>query len=317
MKSEMAYKFKGAGHEEPERKREYTKVDSQLAAEFEKWLTIAGPNKDSKKDEAKKKEFFAEVFGRLKKMPTVTELHALLIKYQDRPYIDLYAPDFLNKFYNHIDEKVILYDIDAGENFCYLGQALASEKVLINKEKSGYEFGHSAKGTIINYADEEVGSSMGILLEGKFLNYGNVSEKLAEKSCYTSLCINAGSSEHLGLTTLGVVINFGKAKQFGEDAMSDSILINAGDVEVFGKGSTGHLISLKDPTKYDAGSGIILNAERCKEIPKLQKYFDALRKKVEAGRTDYKAAIKLMKTLSREKIESDLERIITGAGQAW
>jgi len=324
MRSEMTYKFKGAGHEEPEGKRKYEKPDSKLAKAFEAVLdkefekkfaslmaNTHGPDYSEWKEIEFLGKFICESVGREKF--SADDAKALLLQYEDHKNIEE-SGEFITAIYNNSRDKIIIHDVDIGKPIKSIGGSLAQNKVLVNKAPIGPHFGADACGIIINYADEIKGvftSCYGLGDSGVFLNYGKIMNDAGQDS--DGLWINAGITRALGHQTCGLILNLGKTDEFGEEAKSDSILVNAGEATKFGKGACGIIIATNAPKQnIKTQDCTYIGPEQCSQIPKLQAYFDGIRQKVEAGRTDYFAAVKLAKSLNAEKVSQRLAEILKG-----
>jgi len=320
--AELAYKFKGSGHDVPEEKRKYEEPDSRLAKIFETVLDEGFEEKfASLMSKTHGGEYFnrheLELLGKFicesvgREKFSADEAKALLLLYQDHENIEK-AGEFITALYNNAKEKVIIHDVDIGKPIKRIGKGLAENKVLVNKAPIGNHFGSDAHGIIINYADEYKfahPSSYGLEPGGIFLNYGKIMNNAGEHS--DGLWINAGIAGALGEKSEGLVLNFGKTNEFGEEAKSTAILVNAGEADKFGNDISGVIIALKAP-KQDAKTqdSTYIGPEQCSQIPKLQAYFDKIRQKVEAGRHDYNLAIKLAVSLDAEKMRQRLAEIL-------
>jgi len=322
MRSEMGYRFKGAGHEEPEGKRKYVPPSQKLKQAFENWLRTADDsvyddhNTYHKEDVARKVTEF--IIGMVKSKPTIEELHSLLYHYQDHANIKRTGA-FLTTLYNRAEDKIIVFDVDIGKKIKELGWNLAKGKILVNKMPVGHDLGSDSKGIVINYADAGDMAGAGLYDTGVLINYGKISTNNIASPGNSSegLWVNAGEVSNLGDRELnGPIINFGKADNIGNDAYDESTIINAGECEALGDKTGGRVLMIKKPAKdADLSSArLVLDERRCAENPALVKYINNLRNRVEAGRTDYKEAINLVKRLTRKKIEKDLERIL---GDEW
>jgi len=298
---DLAYKFKGSGHEVPEERRKYDKVDSKLAAEFEKWLKK--PKNEESISKSLAERLTAIISGR--DLPQ-EEVHALILKYQDHPNI-LETGTFLTFLYNQAKDDVIVFDVLEGIE--YLGRDLQKGKCLVNLVKNSQGVGSHAEGDIINYAGNVDTSVFTIGNgDGVFLNYADADELVNEKG----LCINAGNLDKFGYDNGKIIVNLGRASELGLNSTSDSTLINAGEADLLGDESNGRIIVITEPKKYGNVKDAKFVAKDCK--PELVKYFDSLRERVEAGRKDYNIAVKLVRSLSVEKMEKDLEEML---GEVW
>src|SRR5574341_676336 len=78
MRSEMAYKFKGAGHDEPEGKRKYDKPDNKLAEALEEWLQMCFLKEFCLPD--KRYDTYYGAVRCLKNLkPTIAEIHSTML----------------------------------------------------------------------------------------------------------------------------------------------------------------------------------------------------------------------------------------------
>jgi len=298
---DLAYKFKGSGFELPEERRKYTEPDKRLSEEFEKWLRKPKNDDSIKKGLAEKlKAIISD-----RELPQ-EEVHSLIVKYQDHPNI-LETGTFLTFLYNQAKNDVIIFDVLDGIES--LGRNLQKGKCLVNLMKNAQGFGNNAEGDIINYANNVDTSVFSIGHgDGVFLNYADVDE--LTNDC--GLCINAGNVEKFGYDNGRIIINFGRTSELGLNSTGESTLINAGETDLLGDNSNGRIIVIKEPGKYGNVRDAKFVAKDCK--PKLVKYFDNLRAQVESVRKDYNLAVKLVRGLSAEIMEEDLEEML---GEVW
>jgi len=313
--SNLTYKFKGAGHEEPEGKRKYEKPNRRLAAIFEEWLKAAEMDMlDRDENSREPPTATSYIRDKLAGCPcTVAEAHGLLIKYQDHPKIKE-AGTFLTLIYNRAKDKVIIFDVDIGARINSLGHELAKGKCLVNKSNVGEHFGSCSEGLIINYG--EAGDYCGDSTEGPFLNYAKCRDVAARAA--EELWINAGETMSFGYEANAPLINFNRASTFGVQAKSEATLINAGHCKLLGDFAEARIIAIVNPHSYkDTSSKFKLTEADCNKIPRLVKYFGNLKQKIEEGRTDHNKAISVMENLNAQTMEENLERILALSGLGW
>lgn len=194
--SQLAYKFKGAGHDEPERKREYVEPDSRLSEAFEKWAATLVFNHE--KDYERAVELLEGIDA------TVEEAHSLLIKYQDHKEIRQ-SGMFISAIYNKVPEKVIIYDLDVPVDFLAFK---LNAKTFINNGTTKNNMGIYAQGNIIN--NGATYDQMGAYAKGNIINNGTTGAYLGV--CAKGNIINNGTTDYaMGLEVKGNIINIGKA----------------------------------------------------------------------------------------------------------
>jgi len=274
MKSEMGYKFKGAGHEEPEGKRKYEKPqDGPLHKAVVEYLNAAKKAK-SPRDFKTMTPIAEEKIGDIP--VSIEEAHALVLQYQEHPAIE-FIGYFLSIVYNRAPDKIISYDFEM-DNMAGVGHGLSEGKTLLNHGSCKY-LGDDAKGLVINY--NKFGTSgqkaLGAFINcGKEINYPYV-------GAYSGCLIDFNEkSRNVGYGHQGILI---VAKR-----------------SCLAKDDTFH--SLRD------AKPIVL--EHCK-ITELNEYIKDLRKIVEIGRTNpagLEAELKKFGATPGIRIKEDIESII-------
>jgi len=338
MKSEMGYKFRGAGHEEPEGKRKYKEPDRTLEKIFVEWIKGLPPMSAGIEDfyEECRRQYEVAVKIFEKHNFSQDEGHALFCKYQDYPQIQ-YAGHFLSAFYNHLPDKEIIFDIDMAIPSYFIAYRLKEGKLFINKGTTGLLTGQESASPVINFG--KIGVQSGTNATAPLINYGECAVLSGADS--KSAVINYGKAElRMGQDAQGPVINMGEAERFmgcGAEGPvinfnvtkeklafgGKQIVINAGTCgEDFGASHTGILIALREPAsfniedKFGFGKPKLLLRERdC--TPELVNYVEHLRQLFEKGRTDYRAALAALDEFGKEpgrKIESDIEDILRRNG---
>jgi len=184
----MSYKFKGAGHEEPEGKRKYEKPSAPLRKVFEKFLEMQ-PNDH---DEAYK---MARYLTRKLKI----DLHEAQFLLHDCPERTkaggaTWSGIFISAIYNRHPEKYIVFDFDAENPPVKLGFKLSRDRVLINRGTVDSFLGLRADGLIINCG--EASGLIGFNSKATVINYGSAGMGLGNKN--EGLVINCGEAESIG-----------------------------------------------------------------------------------------------------------------------
>jgi len=327
---QMAYKMQPAGHEEQPQKRKNTQPRSKLAEIFEKWLKEAPSNLDIGNFNTTQKLYKGAEAALTGLKPSLEELHGLLLGFADHPHIQA-AGFFLSATYNTLTNKEIVYDLPIELSF--LGCNLSASKILVVKSQTGTYLGEKAQGPIVNLS--ETGHFAGSHAEAPLINYGVAGASFG--SMEKSVSINYGKTLHdfnggpvainLGITGAGFgshvtkfAINYGVAgEEMASSQDSGDMAINCGKAgKDFGKESPGILIAIKAPRAYsDDISNLLLKPEDCKKIPKLARYFEKLRTKLEEGRNDYHKAIRIAKQLNVSKLEREIGSILKEAGYEW
>lgn len=292
-----AYQFKPAGHAAPAAKREYPEPNRKLQEAFETWTYGLGDDKLVHYVDSVLDKRYTRAERLIEKLElSLDEAHALLIMNQEHPHI-ADAGLFISALYNQLPDKNIVYDLNLDEPPDYLGHVLPADKILINRGKVGYDVGRDAKGPVINYGD--AGNGFGWSAK--------------------SLVVNCGRADRwLGWGAKGVMINYGEAgSDMGE--FSKGIIINCGEHSSgLGMKADGIIIAVRDPVRFfgqTRWAKLVLNQKECETIPGLRGYFDALKKKFEAGRSDNDALLSALNELGpypENKIRQDTIEILKG-----
>ncbi|MBI4182185.1 MAG: hypothetical protein HY520_04435 [Candidatus Aenigmarchaeota archaeon] len=293
----MSYRFNPAGHERPNKGREYSRPDAeavrQLGALFEELerTHYRGARSD-----------YRPILSEVERLhPSVPDAHALVL---DRlgnanpPLVGL----FLSAVYHHSPDDLIVFDLSLDNPPSELGYKLTRGKTLVNTAEVGTSFGGVSSGTILNYG--KAGFDMGGSASGTVINLGEADD----------LC---------GQRVRGVLINYGSVSLgMGDEGGKRSFVINAGEAgNAMGTGSEGVIIALKDPpepTKLDL-SAFTVPESACASLPRLVNYLGKLREKLEEGRSDYRALLPILRGLGpspERKLRGDFTTILREAGYA-
>jgi len=279
--SNLAYKFKGSGFGVPEEKRKFENSENRVAKALSEWLD----NRYDKKQ---------PILDRIKEQkPTLEDINSAVLLLRERPNIRE-AGHFITELYSQLPEEEIVFDIETQDHINGLGEGL--RKTLVNKGKIDCLYGGPR--TLVNFGEACVDNhGDNVVNYGKFLpqamwmiNYGT----------YQIGRIKKPACEHL--------INFGKAKC---DDLRDQEMINGLLAINFGE-LTRHDIEYVIAAKgsVNKGKGRIL---RQRDLDKIgfEGYLPMLQKEVERGRTDYHAALEVLKALKGEKSAIQLPSIPT------
>jgi len=274
----MAYKMQPAGHEEPAPKRNYGKSDKRLCTAFEKWLQQHG------------KIVMADYNLAVKLtegiMPSLDEIHSLLIRYQDNDIID--AGDFISAMYNKIPEKIIVFDVKQPLRF--LGNNLRKDKTVINYGTLEEGF-CEAKGTVINY-----GHIGGIFSDCPVINYNKI--------------------ERIDADRIGPIINLGTIERLMQHS-ANGPFINLGVCNMYVQGEENEILRTFYKLKLvrrNKGPEIILTEDEYNKYPDLMNYFSELKVSFEKGRNDHNAAITAFKEFGEEPAKHIQKEILRRLG---
>jgi len=325
----MAYKFKGAGHEEPEGKRRYEQTDDKLAAALEEWLAATNHSDNEN-------SLYASAVKLIKPLkPSSTDAHSLLLRNQDHPRFS-HLGLFVSAVYNQAPDEIIAYDL--GIKAWHIGYMLNENKILINKTELGYGFGVKSKGTIVNF-----GTAICVLegacarARGTSINYGQIEGEFGQGS--SGNILNYGNTEHLGSHSKGLIVNLGKAKSAGQNSAGPilnfgttekhlggaarGLVVNAGSGGInVAYNATGIIISTRTPASYGdldmaravarydySGRGDLAPIKQRMQV--IEAHIEKLRALFEKGRNGYRKALETLKELGTpEKISKDLEELV-------
>jgi len=304
--SDLAYKFKGAGHEEPERKRKYAEPDRRLSEAFEAWVktTAESPPHGISFDETIRQSIGDLEFS-------VDDVTALIYQFEGHEKMPA-AGLFLSRLYSKAKGEVIIFDPSA--EMTEVAYELPKNKIFVNKTPRIGDLGEFSEGKIINYGLVRDNHNFGYRSRGELLNYGAVSMGPGNSD---ALFINAGRV--LNLAEAKCTINLQEAEM--RCAYSSDVVINLGSLSM-PCGNARKIISIKE-TKINhfehcnPCKTIMLTEEQTKSMPELIGYFDRLKQDIEAGRNDHDKAIEAIRKLSAEQVLKDLEGIVTRAGGEW
>jgi len=186
----LAYKFKGSGHEVPEEKRKYDKPDKRLQKAFEGWLREAKDKYDrfDLTHDFENERNYNRACEEIKDIEcAVEQAHALLLNsadnYRGFELALCSAGLFLSAVYSKVSEKNIVYDLD--NPIGLLGYRLQENKRLIVTGAAGNSLGKRSEGTIIIYG--KCGNVNGS--EGLIVNFGYAGRLLG---CGHGLSLNFG-----------------------------------------------------------------------------------------------------------------------------
>jgi len=321
--SQLAYKFKGAGHEEPERKRKYTS-DIRLQEAFSKYLDNVIV------DGVGERYILALKLTRNIKA-SVEEVDALLVGYQGHRNFEQ-AGFFASAIFNSIPDKKIVFDVKLEELVDGLCYELPKGKTFVNKANVGTIGFHSEgmiinegeaseialpKGPSINYGTIDF-IEVGPDVKGPAINYGNVSRigSTTEPFSNASL-LNYGRIELFGDDYSSLIINMGTAEHMAKGAQKSSVAINYGKTgENFGSGAHGIVLAAKNPDSFGAkvNARLAWTQEDINEVKPLKKYLEELREKLEPGRKDHNQALAVLEKYTCTNVRKDIEKIVRGAG---
>lgn len=315
MHEEIKYGIKPSGHYNPEPERKEIVPSNDLWQAFLEWQ--AKPKRVDVKDEVFGQYLSAlEIVERLDRI-SVDEAHGLLVACEHQQW-DKSQGLFVSAVYNTCADELIHFD--GKTSFHFLAYKLERKKVFINRGSIGAFTGQHSQGLLINYSSADAVFGIDHFSKG-VLNYGTVNGYFGEGS--SSVAINlSDAGKYLGQSAKGIVINFGNG-QSPFNLEEHTIFVNAGKLEMLDAiCQNGHVFYLVPPTNQYPLVGLTpqgktYNHLMCAQIPGLHNYFDDLKQKLERGRTDEQEAIKVMKTLSREQIEHDLEKMVKAAGFEW
>jgi len=279
MQDKLAYKFKGAGHEEPEKKREYKKPDKRLQEAFEKWL-----NEGHHFVVYEKWYRYAEQL--LKNISAnIDETHSLLLTAPD----DLirYAGFFVSAVYNKSPENHIIFDVSIPA--AHIGHRLAKGKTLVVLSATGHDLGKSAKGTVLNYGNSDY--EEGYKCEGLHINYGSSKGEFGRHAFGTVINMGKQYDLHMIPGTPGYLIDFAKTEndtdwgKLAEDAL----------------GYSDPQSPYQDMKPFEIRNYTIehMLTHEEKKIPELWDYLMQLKQILEQGR-DYKKAFEIVDSFGPE-----------------
>lgn len=326
-KDALAYKFTPSGHGAPVPEKKY-RVDAKstkLSRAFETWL---GEVPEGYVHDEEYYERAEQLIGDLK--PSLDEAYSLLVQHQDNPRINA-SGLFISAIYNRLPDGEIVFNLELANPPNYLGYMLAKGKVLINKGKTGWGFGYASRAPVINFgtAAEWLGyeahapvinygnadDEMGKLSSAGVINYGTTNADMGPEA--SGLVINLGNCFDIGKKAAAAVINYGKFDGDGGLGESNSrIIINCGTARGrIGDYACGIVIDVNKGKRFGGVSrnALVLNSHKCAKMPKLLEYLDGVKKKFEAGRNDYRAALAAVQGL-RPRLEPDIKRILRGYG---
>jgi len=277
--SEMAYKFKGAGHEEPEGKRKYEQSENKVAAALLAWI----------QENYEKSVYRQPILDRIKEQkPTIGEINSAVLLLREHPEIRT-AGYFITELYKQLPDEEIVFDIETQDYINDLGDGL--EKILINKGKIDSLV--SGPRTLVNFGQASVNWNAETVV-----NYGKFDGQADWMLNYGAYPIG-GSKPSRGY---GHIINLGEIEFMTplKDSVHGEVVINFG---TFAKGVPyfKHVIGAKN------SDGVI----RQEDLDKIgfEGYLPLLKREAEKGRNDYHAALELLKALKGEPSSIQLPSI--------
>ncbi len=275
------------GFKEP-RGRVVDRPDDPLYHAFGEWLKGTPESIDFLINERKPENCYSkalELIGRIVglKERTTEDIQVVLLQYQDDPKIR-YGGLFLSAYYNLIDQKDLVWDLDIDERIDWIGYRLDRGKRLALKADSGDWIGHQSNGLLANYADVKgrmapyakapavnfgnVGLHMAWRAEGAVVNFGSVEGSMAWSAKDPSVNFRT-VTENMASEAKGSVVNCGSV---GEHMARDAENIQA-------------KIAIRNPDgEFYRNGKICLDEEQTKKHPRLIAYFEEFKRQGEAYR---------------------------------
>jgi len=279
MQSEtLAYKLQPAGHEEQKPKRKITEPDKRLANAFEEWLNSGPISSVSRLAHGQASYLLKNL------TPSVDDVIALLLAYQDHPKIED-AGLFIMAIYNNMKQKEIVHNAKIEKLLDWMGYNLCEDKILVNLSDLA-RLGEKSKGTIINY--------------------GNIAVSFGHTSIHC-FSINYGTCQSFGsYCQESIHLNLGKVAYSPGPSNWNTFFINLGEWGVL---KTPFITYIKESRR---GGQIEVDQDGLEKAPALRDYVEELKNTFEPGRTDYKLALKALKTYTRETLESNIKALLEG-----
>ena len=277
-------------------KREIPEISDPLYTVFEKWIKkcphIAllhvniqpnihpqlGDRKDHDNLTGLVNNLYVMALEEIARIQDVTskkpeDIHSVALTFGKEGRILENAGIFLSAFYNIIDEKDILFNLETEASINLIGYRLSQGKRLALTTHSGHYTGLDCFGDILNYGINH-GIDMAEHCEGNVVNFGE-SEVIARYS--KGIAINCGRAASLGFLNSGVAINFGKSRI--NPSTHEGLSVNCESWKQKDK---------KSPTvlriKYPGGKYQTMNPKEAGKYPKLVRYLKDLKGKIEAYR---------------------------------
>lgn len=316
---EIKYRIKPVGHDGPEPERKIVQPPCELITVFKEWCECAKKGWREWEYEHRLYEKAISLLMPINEKFSVDDVHALVVACDSPEFVPELAGYFVSACYNLNDDEVIDFNVATKNAFGHVGYHFGEGKVFVNRGSIGNIAFSGADGAlIINYGNMR---DVGTIYKGRFLNYGSVLRK--NDSGIDTVAVNMGVCEsNLGQNGNGVVINFGDggSNYRVDHSFSHPLYVGFGTTVNPIILHTKNVICLSEEVAYtpeQLENKSVLSPVDCQKIPALKEYFSELKQRLEAGRHDVKKAIKVMKSLSRQQLEQDVERMVTEAGFAW
>ena len=303
----VTYSFKPAGHQKGSSTRSYQPPPHPLKKAFEQWLVNIPSNDVSSVEDldfstinpylTRARIFSKDILGTCK--PTVTQLHSLVIDFQDHPSLS-YAGIFLSEWYKTIDDRLIVWDID-GPFLPLLGYQLPAGKTLINTAIVGNGFGQSAHGSVINAG--KAGRLFARYSHGLSVNIGIIGGEAGEQHAGPFLQFGTVNG-HLGHRGSGIFVRFGTNIRDTDNTLSTIQILASG------KSPTPKKTVNTMPVDY---SMLIITPHDFTQLIELNQYVSALRNSFIQYRQDPEKLSSYIDTVGEDPgqaIHSSIETIL-------
>ncbi len=197
----LARKFRPAGFEQPEDKRDYVKPRAELKEAFDKWVNGETYLKTYRRA--------CELIRHIGEV-SYKEANSLLVDFKPKKRGQEDDGLFVSACYNQSTEHVIVFDVDAPQ-INHIGYRLRKDRILINNGNVDGCFGVASFGTVIN--NGETGDWFAQESSGAVINNGDTGDYCAVHS--SVLAINNGEAgDWFAEDSYGTVIATVKSKRY-------------------------------------------------------------------------------------------------------